>query len=52
MAASETVTEKSLRNSAVNGKLHIISPVEVWLGSKWASAKKLKNVENKAMLKF
>ena len=56
-AASKTVTEESLRNSARNGKLHIISPVDVWLGSKWGSAQrlilenKMKNVENKAMLK-
>ena len=27
-ASSETVAESSLRNSAGNGKLHIISPVE------------------------
>ena len=37
-AASETVTENSLRNSARNGRLHIISPVDVSLGSKCASA--------------
>ena len=57
MAASETVTEKSLRNSARNGKLDIISPVEVRLGSKWASGQRLilknrmKSVENKVILK-
>ena len=55
-AASETITENSLRNSARNVKLHIIRAVEVWLGSKWASAQRLilknrmKNAENKAML--
>ena len=39
-------------------KTHIISPVEVWLGSKRAPAQglilknKIKNIENKAMIKF
>ena len=28
MAASETVAEKSLGNSARDGKLHVISPVD------------------------
>ena len=57
MAPSETVTEKSPGNSARNGKLHIVILVDIWLGSKWASAhkrilkNKMKNVENKAMLK-
>ena len=56
-AAFKTVTEDSLGNSARNGKLHIISPVDVWLGSKWDSAQrlilenKMKNVEHKVMLK-
>ena len=56
-AVSETVTENSLRSSARTVKLHIISPIELWLGSKWASAQRLimkssmKNGENKAMLK-
>ena len=56
-AASETATENSLKNSAQNGKLHTISAVKVWLGSKWVSSQKrisknrMKNVENKAMLK-
>ena len=56
-AASETVTGNSLENSGRNGKLDIISSIDVWLGSKWASAQRLilknrmKNVENKAMLK-
>ena len=55
-AASETVTENSLGNSAVNEKCHIISHVDVWLGSKWGSAQRIilgnriKSVENKALL--
>ena len=57
VAASDTVTENSPGNSAQNDKLCIISPVDAWLGFKCASAKwiilknKMKNVENKAMLK-
>ena len=56
-AASETVTENRRGNSVPHGKLHIISPADVWLGSKWASAQKvilknrMKNVKNMAMLK-
>ena len=33
-AASEIVTENTLGNSARNGKLHIIIPIDVWGGSK------------------
>ena len=49
-APSKTVAEDKLGNSARNGKLHIISPVYVWLGS-FILENKMKNVENKAMLK-
>ena len=55
-AASETATEYSQGNSARNGKLHIISHVDVLPGSKWTSPQRLiltnrmKNDENKAVL--
>ena len=54
--ASETVTGNSLRNSAQDKtfsalaeNLHIISPLYVWLGSKYVEY--VEYVENKAMLK-
>ena len=37
----KAVTEDSLGNSAQNGKLHIISLVDVWLDFKWGSAPRL-----------
>ena len=55
-AVSETVTENSQENLARNGKLHIISPVDLLPGSKWTSPQRLiltnrmKNDENKAVL--
>ena len=57
MAASDTVTENSPGYSAQNDKLCIISPLDVWLGFKCASAERIilknrmKNIENKVMLK-